>query len=120
MQGEVSEKGMKIVKNLTFTVPKPIWETKRSFILLETDKSDKNIRALLRWNPILTKSEYKIKVVNATTKEYYRHTLIRTELLDDNRYIIAFWNPHEAFRRYDGITANSNFRRNFSRHSKPF
>jgi hypothetical protein len=87
---------MKIVKNLTFTVPKPIWETKRSFILLETDKSDSNVRALLRWNPVLTKAEYKIKVVNATTKEYYRHTLTKTELLDDNRYIIAFWNPHET------------------------
>ena len=63
----------------------------------------RNIRALLRWNPILTKSEYKIKVVNATTKEYYRHTLIRTELLDDNRYIIAFWNPHEALDAMMGL-----------------
>jgi hypothetical protein len=103
MQGEVSEVRMKIVKNLTFTVPKPIWETRRSFILLETDKTDRNIRALLRWNPVLTKAEYKIKVVNATTKEYYRHTLIRTELLDDNRYIIACWNPHETLDIMTGL-----------------
>ena len=94
---------MKIVKNLTFTVPKPIWETKRGFILLETDKKDSNVRALLRWNPVLTKATYKIKVVNATTKEWYRHTLTRTELLDDNKYIIAFWNPHEAIDNVMGL-----------------
>jgi hypothetical protein len=85
-----------IVKNLTFTVPPSIWDTKRSFILLEVDKKDRNIRALLRWNPVLTKATYKIKMVNGTTKEWYRHDLIRTELIDDNRYILAFWNPHEA------------------------
>ena len=85
-----------IVKNLTFTVPSSIWDTKRSFILLEVDKKDRNIRALLRWNPVLTKATYKIKMVNGTTKEYYRHDLIRTELIDDNRYILAFWNPHET------------------------
>ena len=76
-----------IVKNLTFTVPPSIWDTKRSFILLEVDKKDRNIRALLRWNPVLIKSTYKIKMVNGTTKEWYRHDLIRTELIDDNRYI---------------------------------
>ena len=85
-----------IVKNLTFTVPPSIWDTKRSFILLKVDKKDKNIRALLRWNPVLTKATYKIKMVNGTTKESYRHDLIRTELIDDNRYVLAFWNPHEA------------------------
>ena len=59
-----------IVKNLTFTVPPSIWDTKRSFILLEVDKKDRNLRALLRWNPVLTKATYKIKMVNGTTKEY--------------------------------------------------
>jgi hypothetical protein len=92
-----------IVKNLTFTVPPSIWDTKRSFILLEVDKKDRNIRALLRWNPVLTKATYKIKMVNGTTKEWYRHNLIRTELIDDNRYILAFWNPHETFDMLTGL-----------------
>ena len=87
---------MRIVKNLTFTVSKPIFETNRGFALLEVDTKDRNVRALLRWNPILSKATYKIKIVNATTKEWFRHDLIRTQLLDDNKYIIAFWNPHEA------------------------
>jgi hypothetical protein len=92
-----------IVKNLIFIVPPSIWDTKRSFILLKVDKKDKNIRALLRWNPVLTKATYKIKMVNGTTKESYRHDLIRTELIDDNRYILAFWNPHEVLDAIMGM-----------------
>jgi hypothetical protein len=71
--------------------------------LLEVDKKDRNIRALLRWNPVLTKAVYKIKMVNGTTKEWYRHDLIRTELIDDNRYVLAFWNPHEALDAVTGV-----------------
>jgi hypothetical protein len=42
-------------------------------------------------------------MVNGTTKEWYRHDLIRTELIDDNRYLLAFWNPYEVMDAIMGM-----------------
>ena len=93
----------KPIKNLTFKVPNSQFND-TGFIVLPIDLQNSNIKSLVRWNPITIKATYKIKVINAKTRKFFRHTLTKIEFTPDNKYVMAFWNPNEAIDALMGIS----------------
>jgi uncharacterized membrane protein len=88
---------MRRTKYLDFKLTNSEWNKQAPLLTVNLDSvkgEDKRVKTLLKWTPHSYKSDYRVRLVNKTTKKSITWSITEVKHIDN--WLVVFWDPNET------------------------